>query len=638
MIHSLKKIIITVALVVICSMQIIASENDSIKPKIDSTAVFYYLNNVDSIYIPKLFLIDTCLNGVQKYDPLRKWHKYYQSLGNIGLAYDRMLFSPTPYVGFDYGIHSFDEYLFTNENTKSYKTIIPYTDIVYVMGRNKEHFLKVTHTQNIKRNLSIGLDFRLINSPGFYASQKSDNSSIVFSTKYSSNNKRYNILAKFLHNGVKVQENGGIENDSAFDYNQEANRRIIEVNLNDAMRRIKETEVYVQNSYNLSKNPTPVTDTNHTQDLLNPKLFNPGNISYTFTFNRKLIIYEDQDPTSGFYPVINHDSLLTHDSTAIIKFENQIAWSNFDNYDQQKSNFLNAAFGLTMRNIKLSDDSSDHIINQLALSAKATKSFLKKFIVYLDADYIIGDYNNGDHLLKGQINWLFGNDTVNEKLVVFKLGYNNQEPAFLYQHHYSNNFIWNNDLGKQQVLSSNLSLRVKNFTAQINYYNINSFLYFNLSALPEQSDNSINVITASVFKSFILGKFQLDNEVVYQYDGRSDVLRLPDLILNHSVYLNLDLFRRAVSTQTGVDIFYNTAYYANSYMPATAVFYLQNDKKTGNYVYVDFFVNFKIKRAMIFAKYEHINKGLFNSNYYMTPHYPMPDGAFKFGVKWRFYN
>ncbi len=148
----------------------------------------------------------------------------------------------------------------------------------------------------------------------------------------------------------------------------------------------------------------------------------------------------------------------------------------------------------------------------------------------------------------------------------------------------------------------------------------------------------LNVFTASVFKSFILGKFQFDNEVVYQYDGKTDVLKLPDLILMHSIYFSTELFKSAVSAQLGVDIFYNTSYYANAYMPATGIFYIQKDKKTGNYPYLDVFVNIKIKRAMIFAKFEHINKGLFDYNYYMTPHYPMQDGAFKLGVKWRFFN
>ncbi len=612
--------------------------NDTIVPKVDSTAALYYNNNVDSIYIPKLYHIDTCLNGVQKYDPLKKWHRYYASLGNTGLAYDKMLFEPTTSIGFDYGLHSFDAYRFTNKNIDYYKNIIPYTEVFYVMGKNREHFLGLTHNQNILKYLSVGMNFRLINSPGFYASQKSDNSSIVFTTNYHPKNKRYNFLANFLHNGIKVQENGGIENDTVFNENRETNRKIFEVNLTDAKRRFKESGVFVQSSFQLLKNPKKVSDTNNIQKSLKPKLFNPGNISHTFIFNRKTISYEDGNPSSGFYQNIYNDSVLTHDSTAIIKFENSLTWSNFDKYDRSKNNFLNTAFGVTVRNIKITNDTIENKIHQIVLSAKAAKSIFKTLVIYLGAEYIIGDNNNADHAFNGQINWQFDKDALKDKLLTFKMGYINQEPNWLYQHHYSNNFIWNNKLGKQQTFSSELRIKINSFIAQLSYYNINSFLYFDQSALPAKYDKSVSVINASVFKSFIFGKFNIDNEIVYQYDGRTDVLRLPELILNHSIYFNLTLFKHAVSTQTGVDIYYNTAYYANSYMPATSVFYIQNDKKTGNYPYIDIFVNIKIKRAMIFAKYEHINKGLLDYNYYMTPHYPQPDGAFKFGVKWKFYN
>lgn len=636
--NSKKSIAASLCLLIVFTCSYSYSANDSINPKTDSTAVFYYHNNLDSIFIPRLIHIDTCLNGVQKYQPLRKWHNYYASLGNNGLAYDKMLFSPTLSTGFDYGLHAFDKFLFSIKNTPYYKNTIPYTDVFYVMGRNREHFLHLKHNQNIKRNLTVGLNFRLINSPGFYAAQQSNNSNVLLYSKYTLPNKKYSVLASFIHNGLKIEENGGIENDSAFDFNLETNRRIIEVNLNEANRKIKETTLYVRNAYDFFKISSTNTDNDTTAEksVIKKPLLDPGNIFHTFTFNRKSFIYKDRNPAGGFYPVIYFDSLLTYDSTAIITFENKLGWSNFS--EHKNENFLNAAFDVTIRNIKLRNDSAEYMINQFALSAKAAKSLFKKMIIFLNGEYVFGDQNNGDHYLNGRINWNFGKDTVNEKLLSFNIEYSNKKPEWIYKHYYSNNFIWNNDPGREQIFKSEFCLRMKSLIVKLKYYNINSYLIFNETALPDQSSETINVITASVFKKFVFGKLHLDNEIVYQYDGRTDVLHLPDLILNHSIYVNLELFKRAARIQTGLDIFYNTEYYSNAYMPATGIFYLQNEKKTGNYPYADIFVNLKIKRAMLFAKYEHINKGLFDYNYYMTPHYPMPDGAFKFGIKWRFYN
>jgi len=90
--------------------------------------------------------------------------------------------------------------------------------------------------------------------------------------------------------------------------------------------------------------------------------------------------------------------------------------------------------------------------------------------------------------------------------------------------------------------------------------------------------------------------------------------------------------------QPGIDLHFLTAYYADAYMPATAVFYMQNDKKIEEQLYIDVFVNFKIKRARMFLKYSHVNAGLLGYNYYSIPGYPMHDRIMQFGISWMFYD
>lgn len=88
----------------------------------------------------------------------------------------------------------------------------------------------------------------------------------------------------------------------------------------------------------------------------------------------------------------------------------------------------------------------------------------------------------------------------------------------------------------------------------------------------------------------------------------------------------------------GFDVFFNTAYKAPNFMPATGQFYLQNQTRVGNYPYIDFFVNAQIKKARIFFKIEHVTSGLLGQTYLQYPNYPMNDRAFKIGVNWRFFN
>jgi hypothetical protein len=118
----------------------------------------------------------------------------------------------------------------------------------------------------------------------------------------------------------------------------------------------------------------------------------------------------------------------------------------------------------------------------------------------------------------------------------------------------------------------------------------------------------------------------------------SDALHLPEIMLNSSLYYQMSLFKNALLAQVGLDASYNSAYYADAYMPALHSFYLQKEKKIGDYCYGDVFINFQVKRANLFVKYQHFNSWFGDYRYYASPHYPMPDAGFRFGVSWRFYD
>ena len=68
------------------------------------------------------------------------------------------------------------------------------------------------------------------------------------------------------------------------------------------------------------------------------------------------------------------------------------------------------------------------------------------------------------------------------------------------------------------------------------------------------------------------------------------------------------------------------------------MYYLQDKKEIGNYLYMDVFINIKIQRARFFLTYTHFNASFMGRSYYMVPNYPMQDGAFKFGISWRFHD
>jgi hypothetical protein len=75
-----------------------------------------------------------------------------------------------------------------------------------------------------------------------------------------------------------------------------------------------------------------------------------------------------------------------------------------------------------------------------------------------------------------------------------------------------------------------------------------------------------------------------------------------------------------------------------AYSPALNMYYVQTQKKVGNYPYVDFFINARIKPVQFFIKIDHVTQGFFGSNYSLTPNYIQNDRAFKFGINWLFFD
>jgi hypothetical protein len=66
--------------------------------------------------------------------------------------------------------------------------------------------------------------------------------------------------------------------------------------------------------------------------------------------------------------------------------------------------------------------------------------------------------------------------------------------------------------------------------------------------------------------------------------------------------------------------------------------HLQNDFWIGSYPVVDIFLTADIKTLNVFLKMSHINEGLTDPGYFVTPFYPGMRTSFIFGIKWMFFD
>ena len=58
----------------------------------------------------------------------------------------------------------------------------------------------------------------------------------------------------------------------------------------------------------------------------------------------------------------------------------------------------------------------------------------------------------------------------------------------------------------------------------------------------------------------------------------------------------------------------------------------------GDYPIAWVYANFLLKETRFYVKYQHINEGSGNSNYFLAPHYPLNPAVLWLGLSWNFYN
>ena len=103
---------------------------------------------------------------------------------------------------------------------------------------------------------------------------------------------------------------------------------------------------------------------------------------------------------------------------------------------------------------------------------------------------------------------------------------------------------------------------------------------------------------------------------------------------------------RVLSVDLGADARFFTSYYAPDYSPALGQFAQQEAAaddadfrtKTGNRPIVNAYANFHLKHTRFFVMMSHINESIGKKDYFLTPHYPLNQRVFRFGVSWNFIN
>ena len=221
-----------------------------------------------------------------------------------------------------------------------------------------------------------------------------------------------------------------------------------------------------------------------------------------------------------------------------------------------------------------------------------------------------------------------------------QIGYSLTSANPLNQIYYGNNFQWENDFAKNGIASANVEFFMEKYFlavgADMNL--LHNYIIYGYDAKPKQINSANIVVDVYANKTFNFWKFHWFNEVAYQYIKDKEYVCLPDVVAYSSLFFKTDMFNKALALQIGLDAKFTSNYYGYAYMPATGVFYIQNEKKFGCYPNLGVYVGAKIKRFRVFGKLSNYNSSFMQPRFYSLHRIPENPMAFNFGISWEFYD
>ncbi|MBO4481810.1 MAG: hypothetical protein J5719_04590 [Bacteroidales bacterium] len=656
-------------LLTVCSFSALAQAEDDDdegeKKTIDSAqAISPYFMPVYFDYVEPHFYhplqripVDTSVCKVHQYDPVWQDQNIYQTLGIGAQAHKPMNFVYDKRPGFSLITLPYPLYFKEQKDLKYYDVKTSYTQLAYTYGISTENEFDATHAQH-RGNLNMAFNLHAYGNSGYFTHQGSNNMSIDALIHYEIPSGIYGFRVSYIFNRFKLQENAGLLDIE--DYLQQKAKNLMGYNMK---------------LYNAS---TLV----HTHDLLFQHYVNIkdakkryyGTITHSFQYKRMKSSYFDTNLDSAYYrsifllsPDTTNDTLLCH------QIINTIQWSNFSPFDKEsdKKYFFHIAGGIMLENVmnhitlitdrvRVNADSINDVTILTPLDTVFHRKSGPKYIqhsltpfarthirlfgimdICAGISYTFMGYNKNDAIANASVSWAI--NRAKQHFLAFSADFYRVAPDYIYSYYSGNHHQWEIDWKKQNIMKLTASWQLQQYKVSLSYFMLHHFIQLAEDYTPFANEKIANVMQLHLSAPLRIKGFGADANIYVQYSD-SKVLPLPIFAGKASAFYLFRLFHRKMQLQIGLDLMYNTAYYANAYYPLLHQFYHQSVDKVGNFVYLNANLNIKVQRVSIFARFGNIlssikiKKVFAYSNYFTTPYYPMQNLKIAIGINWRFYD
>ncbi len=391
-------------------------------------------------------------------------------------------------------------------------------------------------------------------------------------------------------------------------------------------------------------------------------------IIHTVKFDNYRRIYQAYETPANYYlkeyykvGELGGDSIF--DRTKHWEMKNTIALATLEGFSKWAKAGLKAFISHDLRHYELPDSLGQYRgenEHSIFVGGQLTKEQGKTLHYNALAEIGVAGKEAGTLKLEGglDVNVPFLGDTLS---IIGEAFFHRKNPSYYYETFHGRYAWWDKDfdktihtriMGTLRYNKTHTALRVavdeiKNYTYFSQSYTVATWsgsatttpgTFTGVSVTPQQCTSGINLLTAQLMQNVRYGILNWENVITYQHSNNQSVLPVPTLNIYTNLYIKFKI-AKVLDVDLGADCTYFTGYEAPDYSPYLGSFTVQgngeNNVKVGDYPVISAYANVSIKHTRFFLMMSHINA---SKNYFFTPHYPLNESLFRFGVSWTFHN
>ncbi|KUJ57907.1 putative porin [Chryseobacterium aquaticum] len=511
-----------------------------------------------------------------------------------------------------------------------YDVKTPTATFIYHTAMRNGAALQSTYTQNIGKRFNFAVEYMGLRSQGFYRNSLAANNNTLFSGHYTSKSGNYELFTHYLHQNVNNQENGGIADNDLFQSgNSESNKENAQVNLASSSSQFSYRRYYLSHQFtpfNSEKFPFRIRHT----------LSNQGNKYYYFQDALENYWYTTASQiVTGFSPSTKKYSNNFSNTVSLVLDNEKIKLDAGVRYQMLK-------FGLNEIDLPLVDVPAELKENRLGAVGNLQVKLFDKFQLNSFLEFSNG--TQFGNYLKTTNNIKF--EPIKDYFVNAKVSFQSVYPSFNYLANSSAYRRFNyylQDAKNQAVTEIGGSVNLKWFKSELfaNYFRIDNYTYFDSSATPRQSDNSLNISQIGGDATLSYGKFHLNTRVQFQSAlTNKELLPMPSFIGRANIFFQSRAFKNAAEIQAGIKVYYFSKFASREYFPILNEYILPttNSFSIGGQPIADLYFNMKVKKMYFFIEGQQIGTLISYNKAYAFPSYPVYDFRLNIGIVWYLFN